>query len=181
MNNQNTSRPLLKTNHMDTLVKASSGTRNLRNSKSRLFTALLFCFIFFFLLVILLLGTSVYNHTNAQRIESNQSRLGLSLFVNSVKMNDRADAFQSGRGPEGASLVFVETLETGTYETRIYSYKGFIVEEYSIAEEPYTPDRAQQIIESEKFTFGYSENLLSIETDFGQTTVALRSVGGDAS
>ena len=83
-----------------------------------------------------------------------------------------------GSGPEGPSLVLVEYLDTGTYETRIYLINGAIVEEYAISGTPYDASRAVKLADSSKLLFSYEDGLLTIVTDQGTTEVALRSMQG---
>ena len=90
------------------------------------------------------------------------------------------DAVSVGAGPEGRSLVLTERLANGTYETRIYLYRGQVVEEYSVAGTPYTPDKATPVVATGTFDFTYSQGLLTIVTDEGRAEVALRSVRGGA-
>lgn len=72
----------------------------------------------------------------------------LPLLVNSIKGHDAIDEIAIGQGPEGVSLVLIEALDSGRYETRIYLYKGTIVEEYSLDQAPYDPSRATPLVES---------------------------------
>lgn len=85
-----------------------------------------------------------------------------------------------GSGPEGRSLVIVEELQSGTFETRFYLYQGRVLQEYSIAGTPYTPEKASIVADSDTFEFTYSKGLLSVTTDQGTSNVALRSAQGGA-
>ena len=76
--------------------------------------------------------------------------------------------------------MLTERLDSGTFETRIYAYQGSIVEEYALADAPYDPSKATAIVRSSVFDFSYGGGLLTIVTDAGQTSVALRAAGGDA-
>lgn len=151
-----------------------------KKQKGRIFTVTLFAFIVIFLLLTLLAGVRVYSTVNDSREVSDENRMGLSLLANSVKLNDTAGAIGVGEGPEGSSLVLTERLESGNYETRIYKYNGMIVEEYSVAENAYTPERSREIVQSERFEFEYNEGLLTIYTDQGEINVALHSAGGNS-
>lgn len=142
----------------------------------RVFIVLLFGLIIVFLFVMLLFGVRTYDSTNNSRIASDERRLGLSLIANSIRINDVVDAVGIGVGPEGESLVLTESIEGQTYETRIYTYQGKIVQEYTLAQSAYTPDRAREIVNSSMFEFDYSDGLLTVRTDQGETSVAFRSV-----
>lgn len=74
----------------------------------------------------------------------------------------------------------MEYLDTGNYETRIYLYKGNIVEEYAIAGTPYDPGKSVKLSKSSKFDLSYKDGLLTIMTEQGTTNIALRSMQGGA-
>lgn len=150
-----------------------------RGNSEHLFVVTLFVTIVLFLLIALMVGTSLYQTINNERADGDEDRLGLALITNSVRMNDATDAVGSAQGPEGRALVLTETLEGGSaYETRIYRFCGKIVQEYATAQAPYTPEKAREIVASDTFEFTYHNNLLTIETDQGSSAVALRSVRG---
>ena len=102
------------------------------------------------------------------------------MRVSNVRAADAVDAIGTGQGPEGRSLVLTERLDSGTFETRIYAYQGSIVEEYTLADAAYTPERATPIVNSELFAFTYENGLLTVDTDDGSVQIALRSVRGGA-
>ena len=140
----------------------------------RLFTALLFALFLIALLIALSAGTNLY------RTLGDTSRIATGLIANSVRAADAVDAIGTGQGPEGRSLVLTERLDGGTFETRIYSYEGVIVEEYAPADAAYTPEKAARIVDSVRFSFSYENGLLTVYTDDGTVQVALRSVRGGA-
>lgn len=145
-------------------------------SSGHMFTALLFALFVIALLLAVVAGTNVYHNLNDVRSGADEARLGLTLLANNVRANDAADAIAAGTGPEGRSLVLVERLDSGTYETRIYRHEGNIVEEYALADAAYTPEKAVVICPSDVFDFSYGNGLLTITTDQGSADVALRSV-----
>lgn len=149
-------------------------------ARGRLFITLLFAVIALFLLIALLVGTNAYRSINDVRAASDDTRLGLSLIANSIRSNDGTDAVGVAEGPEGQALVLTERLDNGDYETRLYAYQGAIVEEYTRAGAAFTPEKAREIVASSTFSFTYENGLLSVHTDQGSTSVALRSVRGGA-
>lgn len=146
----------------------------------RVFTALLFALFILALLIAIMAGTGLYRALIDVREQADTSRLATVLIANSVRAADAVDAVGKGQGPEGSSLVLTERLENGTFETRIYAYRGSIVEEYALADAAYTPDKASHIVDSERFSFDYDNGLLTVETDDGVVQVALRSAKGGA-
>lgn len=151
-----------------------------KRNNSHIFTAVLFLIFIVVLLMAIMAGTNVYRGLSGIRSATNESRLGVSLISNMVKANDAVDAVATGEGPEGHSLVLREVLESGTYETRIYLYQDYIVEEYTLEGSPYTPERATQIVASKTFDFAYADGVLSVQCDQGTSRVALRSLLGGA-
>ncbi|CAK7040639.1 MAG: hypothetical protein PEGG_01710 [Paraeggerthella hongkongensis] len=147
-------------------------------SRDRVFITILFAVLSLFLLISLLVGTNAYKSINAVRTASDETRLGLSLIGNSIRANDATDAVGVAEGPEGSALVLTERLESGVYETRLYAYQGSIVEEYARADAAFTPEKAREIVKSKRFDFAYENGLLTVYTDQGSTSVALRSVRG---
>lgn len=151
-----------------------------RRRASSVFPVLLLAVFFSALLMALICGVSVYRKVSDTQVANNSAREGLGLIQNLVRANDASESIAVGDGPEGRSLVVVQHLDTGTYETRIYLYEGHIVQEYSLAGSAYTPDKASEICSSGTFAFSYKTGLLSISTDQGTAEIALRSVQGGA-
>lgn len=144
----------------------------------KLFPVLLLAVFFIALLMALVTGVFVYRHVSDTQATNVARREGLDLIANIVRANDSTDAIAAGEGPEGRSLVIVEALDSGTYETRIYLYKGKIVQEYSLQGSAYTPDKASEVTDSRTFSFDYTAGLLSITTDQGTSEIALRYLQG---
>ena len=163
---------------VQTLIQATGSNRSSEardgKARGRAFITLLFAVIALFLLLALLVGTSAYRAANDVRSSSDNTRLGLSLIANSIRATDGTD------GPEGLALVLTEHLGNGDYETRLYAYQGAIVEEYTRAGTAFTPEKAREIVRSSTFDFTYTDGLLTVHTDQGSTSVALRSVRGGA-
>jgi hypothetical protein len=148
-------------------------------SKSRkIFSPLMLTVFFVALLLALIAGVLVYQHVTNVQTQTNAEREGIGLICNVVRANDSHGCVKAGNGPEGTSLVVVQQLESGNYESRFYEYQGNIVEEYTLAGNPYTPEKATQVTESSTFQFTYSKGVLSITTDQGTAEVALRYMQG---
>lgn len=174
----------MKDDMVQTLIRATGSNRSAEardgKARGRAFITLLFAVIALFLLLALLVGTSAYRAVNDVRSSSDNTRLGLSLIANSIRSTDGTDAVGVADGPEGLALVLTEHLENGDYETRLYAYQGAIVEEYTRAGTAFTPEKAREIVASSTFDFTYTDGLLTVHTDQGSTSVALRSVRGGA-
>ena len=141
----------------------------------RLFTIILMAVFFIVLMVGLAIGVTIYQKVAAAQSQTNDLHMQTGLLANTVHVNDAADAVSLGVGPEGDALVLVEHLDSGTFETRIYYYKGSIVQEYAIEGRPYNPANAIELVKTNVFEFSYSDGLLTFMTDQGTFDVALRS------
>lgn len=165
---------------MQALIRTAESKQSARaggaNRSGRLFITVLFAVLALFLLAALLVGTSVYRAANDARQDADEMRLGLSLIANSIRMNDATDAVGVADGPEGLALVLTEHLDNGDFETRLYAYQGSVVEEYTRPDAPFAPERAREIVASDRFEFTYADGLLTVYTDQGSASVALRSV-----
>lgn len=128
------------------------------------------------LLMALILGVTVYRNVANIQIDADDGRLRSYGIANVVRSGDGVGSIKFGNGPEGYALVAMEHLDFGTYETRIYLNNGHIVQEYSNAEAPYDPSKAVILADSSKFDLSYNNGLLTIATDQGTTSVALRSL-----
>jgi hypothetical protein len=138
--------------------------------------------VFFIVLMIgLAAGVAMYQATANNQIDTNNARMQAGLLASNIHANDGASALGTGEGPEGRSLVLTKRVDGNAYELRIYLYKGYIVEEYSVAGSEYTPERAQPLLQSKSFDFQLRGSLLTLSTDQGSTNVALRSYQGGSS
>ena len=146
------------------------------------FTVALFALFVVALLLAILAGTGVYRALRAADGAASDERLSTSLIANAVRATDAAGSVSAAEGPEGPALVLAEHLDSGDYQTRFYLYRGFVVQEYALADAPLAPDAATPVVESASFSFELDEGsgLLRVSTDAGEVLVALRSAGGDA-
>ena len=149
-----------------------------RSTAKHAFPAIILGALFVALLLALIAGVIVYKYITDTQSQANVARESIGLICNAVRANDAEDAIAVGQGPEGRSLVIVEKLDSGTFETRFYLCQGEVLQEYSLAGSPYTPEKANQVAESSSFDFDYSHDLLSVSTDQGTAEIALRSLQG---
>lgn len=147
---------------------------------SSLFMTVLLAVFFIALLSGLVVGVNMYRYAAQTQMETDKVRMSTGLLSSYIKTNDRENVLGVGMGPEGKSLVLTERSDSGGYETRIYKHEGKIVQEYSLAGSAYTPQRAQVLEESDSFDFKVDGKLLTVMTDNGSVSVALRSSHGGA-
>lgn len=172
--------PRESSSQVDALSAVASVTLNERKPSriKKIFPPLILGVFFVALLLALIAGVMVYQYITDTQAQNNAQREGVGLIANVVRANDADNTIAAGMGPEGRSLVVVESLDSGTYETRYYLHDGKILQEYSISGSPYTPEKASEVTESDVFEFSYSHGLLSVTTSQGTTEIALRSMEG---
>ena len=162
------------------IIEAMSSIRAEKRHRfpKQLFTGMLMLVFFVMLLIAIVSGVTVYQRVANIQMTTNDERLAIQLISSYVHANDSRGSVKVGQGPEGRSLVLLERLESGNYETRIYLYNGSIVQEYAIEGSGYTPAKATELVKSKTFSFSYSSGLLTISTDQGNAEIALRSEQG---
>lgn len=142
---------------------------------NRLSALVLFALFVVALLLALVAGVGAYSTIVSEGDEISDSRFSHGLILNSVLASDSFDSVQIGCGPEGDALVLVEQTLAGTFETRIYKYKGEILQEYTLAGNAYDPDGATKLLDSATLDFTLDGSLLKVSTDEGLTEVAIRA------
>ena len=149
-----------------------------KHASARVFTVLLMAVFFIALMAGLAGGAAMYRTISATQVQNNDIHLQAGLIANTVHSNDALFAVEEGEGPEGRALVLVEALDSGTYETRLYLYRGHVMQEYAVANRPYNPTYATALFESSVFEFSFDGKMLTITTDKGSCDVTLRSRQG---
>lgn len=152
-----------------------------QRSTLRLFTLLLLAVFFIALMGGLAAGANIYRSVVEVQTHTGDVQMLSGFLANTAHANDAIDAVEQGEGPEGPALVLVESLPTGTYETRVYKHEGVIMQEYAIAGRPYNPENAIPLFESQLFDFAFDGELITVNTDLGTLDVAVRSDQGGAS
>lgn len=147
---------------------------------AKMFTLILMAVFFIALMGGLAAGAGVYSSVAQVKSYNDDVHLQSGLLANTVHVNDSVYAVERGEGPEGPALVLVESLDYGTFETRVYQYKGTIFTEYAISGREYNPTSATPLFKSDTFEFAFDGELLTMTTDKGTLEVALRSSQGGA-
>ena len=145
---------------------------------SRLFSATLMTVFFVLMLTALAAGATMLRPIVDNQLKANKLHLQAGLISNLIREGDIAGAVHEGDGPEGPALVFERTLESGTYETRIYHYQGKVMQELAMASRPYDPASATPLLETDAFSFEIADGLVRFTCDQGTFVVALRSDAG---
>lgn len=126
-------------------------------------------------------GSAVYGAVRGASASDDAARLSSALVASTVRGQDRAGALGTMEGPEGPALVLSSHLPSGDYETRLYLAGGRVVRDFALAGSPLAPASAEPLAESRSFSFSFDDGLLTVKTDGGFCSVALRSAPGSAS
>ena len=137
---------------------------------------LLFALFVVLLLLVLAMGLRSFAAEVTASNASKDARLSVGFIANTVRGLDSTGFVRTGEGPEGKALVLVEHVSVGDFETRIYKHDGNLVQEYAPADAPYSPEAAVAMFPTEKFEFFVERGMLTVDTDQGDASVALRSV-----
>ena len=150
------------------------------NNANRMFTLVLFTVIIVCLLASLALGVNIYRNMAVHKSELQQIRLETSLISNSLSQLDKAGAISVRQGPQGAMVVASEKSGSSTFETRLYLYEGWLVEEYVLDSTEPNPQNAVSLAQTSVFDAELNDegSLLTITTDAGTTHIAIRSSKG---
>lgn len=164
---------------MDALETSSQYRIHTKSVISQVFPLLLLAVFVLVDLLALMAGTQAYGSLTTMQNENDARIMTVGPLLSSVRANDEHGAIRRMQdGPEGEALVLVENVDLDTYETRIYLYKGNIVQEYALSGSPYAPEKATVLAKSSTFSFEYHDGLLTLHTDAGSTKVALRNMQG---
>lgn len=166
------------TDVVDAVVASSDHRLGSAQDLQRAFSIILFAVFVIVDLLALMAGAQSFGSINAMQSSNDKVVMTIGPIASNVRASDTAGGVTTGTGPEGEALVLVERDAEGTYETRIYLYQGHIVQEYSLGNAPYAPERATVLAESKTFSFAYDEGLLTIESDAGVSKIALRNEQG---
>lgn len=145
-----------------------------RNS-SRLLSATLMTVFFVMLLAGMAAGATMYAATVHDQLLASDLHLQAGLVTNALREGDVAGAVHEAQGPEGPALVLERTLESGTYETRLYHYQGQVLQELAAVGRPYDPSGATPLLTTGSFSFVIEGSLVTFTCDRGSFSVALRS------
>jgi len=138
------------------------------------------------ILMVLMLGVSIYGNIQQSSDEGFHERVCLSYITAKVHSNDRADGVRAGDF-EGVSALFLEEDFYGdTFNTIIYAHDGWLRELFIEKDLDLPLESGTPILEVDAVSFeAVLPNLLSVEfTDSdgnsGKAFVSLRSKGGDS-
>lgn len=166
----------------DALLAAAQTARQRRGPRAstHLLSVVLLAVFFLALLAGLVAGARTFHAASVAHATANELHVQAGLITNAIRGNDASGTVATGEGPEGTSLVLVRSVGERTYETRIYLWQGNVVQETSVAGNPYSPQGATPLMASSTFDVRIEDGLVTFSTDGGEFCVALRSEGGAA-
>ena len=167
------------TSVMDALASRTQSRVRGKSIISHVFPLVLLAVFVVVDLLALVAGTQAYRTITNMESSNDVHLMTVGPLASSVRANDARGAVRKMKdGPEGETLVLIESVGADTYETRIYLYEGNIMQEYALSGTPYAPERATVLAKSATFSFEYKDGLLTLHTDAGITKVALRNMQG---
>ena len=170
-----------ETEYIDAVSYSATRSIGKGNGLRRIFSILLFTVFVVVDLLALAAGTSSYGSLTKMQATNDARITSLGPVISSVRANDAEGGVRkSFDAPEGEALVLTQSDDQGSYETRIYLYQGKIMQEFALANAPYTPSKATELASSSTFEFSYNDDVLTIRTDAGEGKVALRNQQGGA-
>ena len=152
----------------------------LRNNSAEkldtIFVLMVFCIFAASVLMVLMLGGSVYQNTNEIINEHYDERTALSYIWSRVKNADEAGLIYVDDF-EGITTLFLEEAYDGySFETLIYLYEGWINELYCEVGYAFGPEFGTQILKAERLDFEALENgLIKATTSAGSIVISPRS------
>ena len=93
-----------------------------------IFVLIIFCVFAMSVLMVLMLGASIYNEIVDTSREGDEPRTALSYIWTKVKNNDSVDVIRIGDFQGSSALFLDEVYGDTTYSTSIYHYNGWIYE-----------------------------------------------------
>ena len=147
------------------------------STASRIPSLVLFALFIIVLLIALVAGVRAYSSLVTEGEDANEHRFANGLITNSIRAMDTYGSIREGEGPQGPSIVMMESTDAGFFETRIYLWQGEVILEFAPSSEPYTPTRGTKLLDSDTFEFTLDPDLLTVTTDEGTTDISIRANG----
>jgi len=118
-----------------------------------IFVLIVFSIFAFSVLMVLMLGASVYRNINDISREGQQGHTALSYIWTKTKNYDNADSISVGDFNGIPALFIYEQDGEATFRTAIYNYDGWLCELYSNAELEFSPGDGDRIIQISNLDF----------------------------
>ena len=138
-------------------------TEGNKGKVDNLLALLLFGVFAICILSVLLTGANVYRRLSAQDQLSYDQRTAAQYLTTRVHQADRMGDVVIRRFEEQDTLVFVEEIEGGTYETLVYCYDGYLRELFVAAGGTFAPADGEKVLEAQGLSIRQKGQMLDME------------------
>ena len=114
-------------------------------------------------LSVLLLGADVYHRLSDRDQDAYSRRTCAQYLTTKVRQSPDPQALSLSRFGDSDALVFTQEIDGRRYLTRVYCYDGWLRELFSAAEDSFSPEDGQQILEADDLSLSLTQGLLSID------------------
>lgn len=118
-----------------------------------IFVMVIFCVFAISVLMVLMLGASIYRNMTETSRENQSERTALAYIWTKVKNNDNADTFSVGEFNGLSALFYDETIGDRLFRTAIYLHDGWVTELFADPELGLDPDAGVQIMRLDDLSF----------------------------
>lgn len=131
--------------------------RERRHGVNGLLTLLIYGLFALFSLLLVVVGARIYRNIVSAGNANTQVRSSLSYVANKVRMSTRAAGTVRLWEQDGIEVLVLESGTEG-YETRIYYCDGVLREVYQAADQPFSPEMGEKLMEIPEFHIEETEN-----------------------
>lgn len=145
------------------------------------FSLALFVLMLGCVLLLAVFGAQVYGTLTQSQNRNKAVRASLSYVAARLRAADEEQAVSVVPGPQGDALLLSDVGEATGYQTRIYLYDGWLMEEYTDEQSEFAPDGAQPVARTDTFAVTVNGSLATVTTDQGTICVFLHTGEGSTS
>ena len=128
--------------------------KTIRSSKvDTVFVLIIFCVFAISMLMVLMLGASIYKNMTEISRDGYDERTTLSYFWTKIKNNDEEGTIYIGDFQGQPALCFAEVYGDTTYNTMIYRYNGMLYELFAEQGMQFDPEDGTPVIDAEDLSF----------------------------
>jgi len=118
-----------------------------------IFVMVVFCVFAISVLMVLMLGASIYRNVTEVSRESQCERTAFAYIWSKVKNNDNADTIFVGEFDGHSALFFYERIGDRLFRTAIYHHDGWVTELFADPELGLGPDAGVRIMRLDDLSF----------------------------
>ena len=141
--------------------------RTAKHSIDKVFVFLLFGLFAILIVIVLLLGVNNYKSLLNRNNEAYNERIAINYIAEKVRHNDIADGVSVGdfiqKNDSISTLYMYQKINQERYVTRIYYYKGYIRELFSLNGMEVQPEDGNTIMKASDLSFSIHSRQLTIQ------------------